>query len=150
MKTGAKIALSVAVVAAGVGYMIYSTVSSGEALEYYKHVNEVTGDPQRWRGHRLQLHGNVVAGSILKKKGALDFRFAVHNGGSWVDVHYKGLIPDAFKDCAELIVKGKLEDGQTFQAETISAKCPSKYEGQMRREGCGDKHLAEVKLHRRK
>jgi cytochrome c-type biogenesis protein CcmE len=148
MKTGVKVALSVAVVAAGVGYMIYSTISSGEALEYYKHVNEVTHAPERWQGHRLQLHGNVVAGSILRKKGTLDFKFAVHKGGEWVDVHYKGLIPDAFKNCAELIVKGKLKDNRTFKAETISAKCPSKYAGKMRREGCGDKHLAKVKLHR--
>ena len=150
MKTGIKIALSVAVVAAGVGYMVYSTIESGEALEYYKHVDEVMASPDRWQGKRLQMHGNVVAGSIVKKKGSLDFKFAVHQGGQWMDVDYKGLIPDAFKDCAELIVKGKLSGKQSFKAETISAKCPSKYEGQMRREGCGDKHLAQVQASRKK
>ena len=148
MKTGIKIALSVAVVAAGVGYMVYSTIESGDALEYYKHVNEVVAAPDRWQGRRLQLHGNVVAGSIVKKQGSLDFKFAVHKAGEWIDVQYKGLIPDAFKDCAELIVKGKLSGKRTFDADIISAKCPSKYEGKMRREGCGDRHLAAIKKHR--
>ncbi len=148
MKTGAKVAMSVAVVAAGVGFMIYTTVSSGDALEYYKHVNEVVGEADSWTGKRLQLHGNVVAGSILKKPGSLDFKFAIHKEGSWVDVQYKGIIPDAFKDCAELVVKGKLLDSKRFKADTISAKCPSKYEGKMRRVGCGDRHLAEIKGYR--
>ena len=129
--------------------MIFTTLSSGDALEYYKHVNEVAKEPEKWMDRRLQLHGNVVAGSILKKPGSLDFKFAIHQEGSWIDIQYNGLIPDAFKDCAELVVKGKLLDRHSFKAETISAKCPSKYEGKMRRVGCGDNHLAEVKNHRK-
>lgn len=148
MKSGGKVALSVAVVAAGVGFMIYTTVSSGDALEYYKHVHEIVGHADDWKDRRLQVHGNVVAGSILKKSGSLDFKFAIHQEGKWVDVQYNGLIPDAFKDCTELVVKGKLLGNHRFQADTISAKCPSKYEGKLRRVGCGDEHLSEVKSFR--
>lgn len=148
MKTWIKVALSLALVAGGVGYMIFTTVSSGEALEYYKHVDEVVPEAERWKGKRLQLHGNVVAGSILKKRGALDFKFAVHKGGQWIDVAYTGLVPDAFKDCAELIVKGKLVKERMFAADTISAKCPSKYEGKLRRAGCGGDLLPEIEKHR--
>jgi cytochrome c-type biogenesis protein CcmE len=144
VSTGIKVALSVAVVLGGVVYMIATTVGSGEALEYYKHVDEVMSDPGRWRGRRLQLHGNVVAGSILKRKGSLDFKFAIHKNGKWVDVSYSGLVPDAFKDCAELVVKGKLGPDHVFFADSISAKCPSKYEGKLRKMGCGGDLLSAV------
>ncbi len=144
MKTWVKGVISLAAVAGGVSYMIFTTVSSGEALEYYKHVDEVLAAPGKWQGKRIQLHGNVIKGSILKRAGALEFRFGLHKRGKWLDVRYSGLVPDAFKDCAELIVRGKLDAPQAFTAETISAKCPSKYEGQLRQVGCGDELLPQV------
>lgn len=150
MTTGKKVALSLALVGTAVGYMIYTTVSSGDALEYYKHVDEVVQEPGQWQGRKVQLHGNVVAGSILKAKGTLKFRFALHENGRWLDVNYQGLVPDAFKDCAEIIVKGRVaEDGRSFTAETMSAKCPSKYEGKMKQVGCGEDLLPQVLSHRR-
>lgn len=136
MSTNTKIALTVAVLASGVGYMIYTTVSSGDALEYFKHVEEVVAQPTQWRGQRVQLHGNIVAGSIFKRSGSMDYRFALHREGQWVDVTYSGLVPDNFRDCAELVVKGKLVDTHRFAADEISAKCPSKYDGK-RQTGCG-------------
>jgi cytochrome c-type biogenesis protein CcmE len=148
MTTRIKIALTVAVVGGGVGYMIYTTVSSGTALEYFKHVDEVVTEPSRWKDQRLQVHGNVVAGSVLKRPGALDYRFALHRGGHWLDVTYSGIVPDNFKDCAELVVKGKLVGAHRFLANEISAKCPSKYDEQ-RTTGCGEELLKEVLPHRK-
>jgi cytochrome c-type biogenesis protein CcmE len=138
-----KIALTVAVIGGAVGYMIYTTVGSGTALEYFKHVDEVVPEPSRFQGQRLQVHGNVVAGSVLKRPGSLDYRFALHRGGQWMDVTYSGIIPDNFKDCAELVVKGKLLGAHRFAADEISAKCPSKYDGQRSNE-CGGELLKEV------
>lgn len=149
MRVGTKVALSTVIVLGAVIYMVVSTVQSGEALEFYKHVQEVTAEPQRWQGQRLQVHGNVVAGSVLKKPGSLDFRFAMHQEGKWLDVTYRGVLPDAFKDCSELVVKGRLIDPSTFEALSISAKCPSKYEGKLRQEGCGENLLSSVQEHRR-
>lgn len=144
MTAGAKIGLSVGVVGLAVGYLVVSTVSGGEALEYYKHVDEVMAAPADWTGRKVQLHGNVVQGSILKKRGTMDFRFAMHKHRRWLEVTYSGLVPDAFKDCAELVVHGKLGADRVFRATSISAKCPSKYEGKLRTEGCGETLLPEV------
>lgn len=124
--------------------MIFTTVSSGEALEYYKHVDEVMREPSAWHGKRLQLHGNVVQGTVVKKPGTLDFRFALHRGGSWIDVAYSGLVPDSFKDCGEVVVKGRLAARRDFAADAISAKCPSKYDGKRQSGACGEPHRAEV------
>jgi cytochrome c-type biogenesis protein CcmE len=148
--TRAKIGITVAVVAAAVAYMVVTTVGSGDALEYYKHVDEVMVRPDAWRGRRLQLHGNVVRGTIMKKKGTLDFRFALHRNGHWVDVTYSGLVPDSFRDCEELVVKGRMAGPRTFAADAISTKCPSKYDGKRQAGVCGEHHRVEVQAYRRR
>lgn len=148
MSTRAKLVLSVATVAAAVGYMALTTLRRGDALQYFKHVDEVVRDPGAWKGRQLQVHGNVVAGSILKRPGSLDYRFALHRDRKWIEVSYTGLTPDSFRDCSELILRGQLVDTGHFRAEEISTKCPSKYDGRRDR-GCGEELRAEVQAHRR-
>jgi cytochrome c-type biogenesis protein CcmE len=144
MGTGTKVAITVAVVLGAVGYLVFATIRSGEALEYYKHVHEVMKDPAAWTQRRLQLHGNVVQGTIVKRRGKLDFRFALHRKGRWIDVAYTGLVPDTFRDCAEVVVKGRMTGERTFAAEAISAKCPSKYDGKRQEGACGAEHTRQV------
>src|SRR6266849_5107180 len=63
---------------------------------------------------QLQLHGYVVPNSILVKKSTLEYTFKVQNNparaqqaGGIIDVTYKGIVPDTFKDEAEVVLKGK-------------------------------------------
>ena len=107
--------------------LLWSTLREG--TEYYKHVDEVMTEPQAWEGRPLQLHGFVVRDSILRKRDSLDYTFKVQNKGSVVDVTYTGIVPDTFKDDAEIVLKGRLSrDGFHVDPNGILAKCPSKYE----------------------
>ncbi len=121
--------VTVAVVVGGIGYLFYS--SAGEAFEYYKHVDEVMSEPQRWEGKHVQMHGFVVPDSIMKRidrdHQQVEYKFRVTNCGPEVPVRYAGTVPDTFKDRAEVVLKGELKDG-AFHATEISAKCPSKYQ----------------------
>jgi cytochrome c-type biogenesis protein CcmE len=138
-----KIALTIAVIASTVLYMIVTTVRSGSALVYFKHVDEVMQSPARWKDQPLKIHGNIVAGSILKKPASMEFKFALHRKKRWVEILYSGIVPDNFKDCAELVVEGKLVGQRRFIATSLSAKCPSKYDGK-RDMGCGEELRSEV------
>ena len=124
-----KIAVSLLVVGAGVTYLLSST--RGEVFEYYKHVDEVVPELARWTGKPMQLHGYVVPGSIQKRlskeSGRLEYRFKEINCGQEIDVYYAGVVPDTFKDGAEVVVKGELEGG-SFHSTEVMAKCPSKYQ----------------------
>ena len=40
----------------------------GESMQYYKYVDEVTAQPDTWKDKNLQVHGNVVPGSIGRKR----------------------------------------------------------------------------------
>jgi cytochrome c-type biogenesis protein CcmE len=126
-----KIGITVAVLVLAFTGLLWSTLREG--TEYFKHVDEVLASPNDWEGKKLQLHGYVVANSILVKPDTLEYRFKVQNNGKVIDASYKGIVPDTFQDKpgeeAEVVLKGQLT-GAAFhvQKDGITAKCPSKYE----------------------
>jgi cytochrome c-type biogenesis protein CcmE len=122
-----KIGLTGLVLALAFGGLLYSTLAEG--TEYYKHVDEVMGQPAEWYGKKLQLHGYVVPNSVLVNKRTLEYRFKVESKGKIVDARYTGVVPDTFKDDAEVVLKGTLAaDGFSVAPGGVMAKCPSKYE----------------------
>jgi cytochrome c-type biogenesis protein CcmE len=122
-----KVGLTSLVLAVAFGGLLYSTM--GEATSYYKHVDEVMTQPEQWYGKNLQLHG--FAKQITRKPSSLEYRFQVESNGQIVTATYKGVVPDTFKDDAEVVIKGTLtEHGFTVEPNGIMAKCPSKYEPQ--------------------
>jgi cytochrome c-type biogenesis protein CcmE len=109
------------------GGLLWSTLREG--TEYYKHVDEVMSQPDAWYGKRLQLHGFVVADSIMRRRDSLDYRFKIHSRGAVVPASYSGIVPDTFKDEAEVVLKGTLTpEGFQVAPNGVMAKCPSKYE----------------------
>jgi cytochrome c-type biogenesis protein CcmE len=122
-----KVALSTVVLVLAFGGLLWSTLRDG--TEYYKHVEEVMVQPEAWYGKRPQLHGFVVPSTILRRRDSLDYRFQVHSKGHVVNASYTGIVPDTFKDEAEVVLKGTLTPAG-FQVEPngVMAKCPSKYE----------------------
>lgn len=113
----------------GISYLFAS--SAGEAFEYYKHVDEIMANPGQWEHKHVQMHGFVVPGSIKKRiakeNQQVEYKFTVVNCGKEMEAHYAGTVPDTFKDRAEVVLKGTLADNR-FDANDISAKCPSKYQ----------------------
>jgi cytochrome c-type biogenesis protein CcmE len=125
-----KVGITSLVLVLSFGGLLYSTMS--ESTEYYKHVEEVMGAPDAWYGKNLQLHGFVVPNSIMKKRNSMEYRFQVQSQGQVVHASYTGVVPDTFKDDAEVVLKGVLDkDGFSVHPNGVMAKCPSKYEAQI-------------------
>jgi cytochrome c-type biogenesis protein CcmE len=123
----AKISLTTIVLVAAFGGLFWSTLSEG--TEYYKHVDEVMSSPDQWYGKRLQLHGYVETGSYLITRNRLDRRFTVTFNGQRVNAMHSGIVPDTFKEGAEVVLKGTLSpSGFAVDSDGVMAKCPSKYE----------------------
>lgn len=126
-KRTVRIALSVLVVSGALSLALYRSAQSDS--QYYKHVDEVMTNPEAWYGKALQLHGFVVDGSWMKRPNSLDHIFKIRNGAHVVDAKYTGVVPDTFKDGAEIVLTGRLgPDGFHVQPDGVMAKCPSKYE----------------------
>lgn len=130
-------ATSIVLVIAFAG-LLWSTLRDG--TDYFKNVDEVVADRAAWEGKRLQLHGYVVPGSVLRKRDSLEWKFKVQNDpprasgavdDTIIEATYTGIVPDTFKGEAEVVLKGRLTP-QGFHTEPngVMAKCPSKYEAQ--------------------
>src|SRR6185436_2511535 len=77
-KKTARAVISGVVVMSALVLLLVVTVSEGAA--YYKHVDEVMGNPSPWYGKAMQLHGFVVDDSIQKRPNSLDYRFKIKYG----------------------------------------------------------------------
>jgi cytochrome c-type biogenesis protein CcmE len=129
-----KITATAVVLASAFGFMLWSTLRDG--AEYFKHVDEVVAQRPALEGKQLQMHGYVIPGSRMNKPNTLEWRFKVQNNpirsgepGNVMSVSYTGVVPDTFKDEAEVVLKGRLvEDGFHADPNGVIAKCPSKYE----------------------
>jgi cytochrome c-type biogenesis protein CcmE len=123
----AKIGLSVVVL--GAAFFLLFRSSLAEGTSYYKHVDEVMAAPEAWYGKQLKLHGFVAKDSIRRKRESLDYRFVVHSKGHRVQASYSGIVPDTFKDDAEVVLTGRLgPQGFEVEPDGVMAKCPSKYD----------------------
>jgi len=129
-----KITATAVVLASAFGFMLWSTLRDG--AEYFKHVDEVVAQRPALEGKQLQMHGYVIPGSRMNKPNTLEWRSKVQNNpirsgepGNVMSVSYTGVVPDTFKDEAEVVLKGRLvEDGFHADPNGVIAKCPSKYE----------------------
>ena len=124
----AKISVTAVVLLSALGGLLWYSLQQDTA--YYKHVDEVMASPDQWKGRSLQLHGFVVKGTWLRKPDTLEYQFKVENKGKVVLASYTGILPDTFKDEAEVVLKGRLTTNDTFAVDPngVMAKCPSKYE----------------------
>ena len=120
-----KIAVTCVVLSGALGGLMYTTLAEG--TEYYMHVDEVMADAPAWHGKRLQLHGFVA--DLRQRPNTLDYKFQVQNNGKIITASYSGVVPDNFKNGAEVVLKGQLHaDGFSVAPNGVMAKCPSKYE----------------------
>ena len=85
-------------------------------------------DPAAWHGKRLQLHGFVDRDrtrSATRSTTASRCRATAASSRPAT----RGVVPDTFKDGAEVVLKGTLSaDGFHVERNGVMAKCPSKYE----------------------
>ena len=108
-------------------FLVWVGVSGTDGFAYYLTVSEfLDADDRALDGFRI--NGKVVEGSITRVSTGEDVTFAMSDGIAALDVSYHGIIPDTFVEGAEVVVEGRLLAGGTFEAHTLLAKCPSKYE----------------------
>lgn len=121
-----KILIGVGLVALALGYLIYSATRSN--LVYYYEIDEARAAVQPHQ--KLRLAGDVVAGTVQKTAAdsRITFQISDADGSSRVPVTYAGVVPDIFKPGIQVVVEGRFDPEGTFEADRLTAKCPSKYQ----------------------
>ncbi|HXK59734.1 MAG TPA: cytochrome c maturation protein CcmE [Acidobacteriota bacterium] len=122
-------------------YLMFSGIN--DSMVYYYSVSELLASAEDLNGKGVRVSGYVAPGTIQRTSGTSQVEFLVFEKESEkrLPVVYRGIIPDTFKENAEVVVEGTyLADQHRFQANTLLAKCPSKYESQ------GEEHPDDVPL----
>lgn len=76
---------------------------------------------------RFRLGGLVEAGSLKKSTDGQEFRFRITDTAKTVDVVYRGLLPDLFREGQGVIAEGALDGGGVFVAREVLAKHDENY-----------------------
>jgi cytochrome c-type biogenesis protein CcmE len=114
-------------VALGIAYLIVTALQTSTV--YYITVGELLQRGPAAGHQQVRVAGDVVPGSVEKIDAGLALRFMVHDGSGEMPVYYKGgPVPDIFGEDVQVVVEGKVGPDGTFQASTLLAKCPSKFE----------------------
>lgn len=113
----------------GITYLIVTALQTSTV--YYVTVGELLQRGPAAGAQQVRLAGDVVPGSVEKIDAGLAIRFLVYDGSGQMPVYYKGgPVPDIFGDEVQVVVEGKVGPDGTFQANTLLAKCPSKFEAE--------------------
>jgi cytochrome c-type biogenesis protein CcmE len=96
-------------------------------MVYYLTLEELSLTPPRV-GDGVRLAGWVKDGSISGSMVEGRIAFVMTDGNREMPVSYSGQVPDTFEEGAEVIVEGIFRGQPVFEAATMLAKCPSKYE----------------------
>ena len=120
-----RIAVLTALFLTAVGYLFLSGMK--DSMVYYLTLEELARRPPG-AGDGIRLAGRVKEGTISGSYIEGGITFVITDGIRELSVHYNGQIPDTFGDQTEVVVEGIFRQQPVFEAATILAKCPSKYE----------------------
>jgi cytochrome c-type biogenesis protein CcmE len=126
VKAKAKFAIGAGIILAALAWLSWVGVS--ESKTYYHTIDELPKLKASDLRHRMRIGGNVLAGSIKRLSGRVDF--VLEENGNPLPVSYVGRdpLPDTFTDGAQALVEGRQMPDGHFVAEQVQAKCASKYE----------------------
>ncbi|MCV2355683.1 cytochrome c maturation protein CcmE [Paucibacter sp. B2R-40] len=79
------------------------------------------------KGRSFRVGGLVEAGSLQREADGLGNRFVVTDQQQRLQIHYRGLLPDLFKEGKGVVAQGRLSESLGFVAEEVLAKHDENY-----------------------
>jgi cytochrome c-type biogenesis protein CcmE len=106
---------------------------------YSKPVDALLAQKSRFLHRPVRAEGNLVHGTLAKRELPCEYRFTIEKNGAELPVRFaQCIVPDTFRDVPDVdvgvTVEGELQADSTFEATSVLAKCPSKYEMQQRKQ----------------
>jgi cytochrome c-type biogenesis protein CcmE len=115
--------------AAIIGALVWLSVGGiTQTATYYKTIKELNAMGDQGKDKRLRVGGDIAPNSISHEGRVVKFTLVQED--TRLPVVYDGIdpLPDTFKDGAQALADGRLQNDGTFHANKIQAKCASKYE----------------------
>lgn len=113
-------------IALAIVYLIFTGIQSTAA--YFLTIDELYAKGEALENHTVRVAGKVDESSIDFNNRDLIINFEITSEtGERMHVVFNGPKPDQMREGADAILEGKY-DGQTFTADSLLLKCPSRYE----------------------
>lgn len=133
---GPLIAVGLAMGAAAIAGLVLTGMQ--DKAMYSKPVDELLAQKTKFLGRPVRAEGLLVHGSLVHRDQPCEYRFVIEKNGAQLPVRYaQCVVPDTFKDVPDLdvgvTVEGELQADSSFEASSVLAKCPSKYEMEKRK-----------------
>jgi len=120
-----KYTIGFALIGAAFFYLIWTSFKA--SFQFSLTPSELFEKHSEYEGKLVKISGIVKNGSINFVGGS--YFFIITDGGADISIHYKGMMPNTFRDGAEVVASGRFTTaGETFEATQILTKCASKYE----------------------
>jgi cytochrome c-type biogenesis protein CcmE len=121
-----KFAAAFAVVAAALLYLVLSGLDGDKV--YYLEVSELL-EKKETEHKGLRVAGFVTENLSVDRMQKIAQFEITDDKGAFLECEYFGAIPDAFEEGASVVVEGSYDLSRNiFTANKLLAKCPSKYE----------------------
>ena len=118
------------VLALSLGYLLYTAFPG--SVRYYLTISEFRRDESSLVGKPVRVVGKLEPGSHIRPEGTLDHSFTLLEGEQSLSAFYSGVLPDLFEnEHSDVVLEGTYL-GDTFHADTVIIKCPSKYQALVR------------------
>jgi cytochrome c-type biogenesis protein CcmE len=79
------------------------------------------------KGSNFRMGGMVEAGSLQRLPDGVTVAFVVTDTAQKIKVHYRGILPDLFREGKGVVAQGKLGDDKLFLADEVLAKHDENY-----------------------
>jgi cytochrome c-type biogenesis protein CcmE len=109
----------------GIATALVLTAFQDNLVFFYSPSDAVAKDVQP--GRRFRLGGLVEEHSVEKEADGVTTKFRVTDLKSAMDVTYKGVLPDLFREGQGVVAEGHLEKGGQFVATEVLARHDEKY-----------------------
>ena len=106
-------------------YLVYANTRADAV--YYLTVSELKSCTT-CASQSVRVAGIVQTGSIVHDDQKQQISFVITDSGNQLPVVYSGIVPDIFRPGITVVVEGHYTRQGPFQAQTLLAKCPSKFQ----------------------
>jgi cytochrome c-type biogenesis protein CcmE len=117
------ILLGIVILGAAVGLVLYALQNN---VSLYFTPTQVY-NKEAPQGRNFRIGGMVVEGSVRRERDGLTVTFDVTDTAKTMQVTYKGILPDLFKEGKGVVAHGQLQADNTFRADEVLAKHDENY-----------------------
>jgi cytochrome c-type biogenesis protein CcmE len=118
-----KIVIGALILLPVLAHLAYATANS-PMVDYYITVDQYAA---RSATTPVRVGGQVIPGTIRWDNATRTMHFQIAGENAKVDVVYRGVVPDSFRDGFTAILEGAREADGSFVANTLMIKCPHQY-----------------------